>query len=81
MKWWRSLSFIHESRFIDLYSLLWSAKTPYKVCDTNITMTCFHKLTFNVFEPVLAVEWGANRHPSPLNSVFLVQILQLNVEF
>ena len=46
----RSLSFIHESRFIGLFLLLWSAKTPHKVCDTNISMTCFYKLTFNVFD-------------------------------
>ena len=45
MKWWRSLSFIHESRFIGLFSLLWSAKTPHKICDTNFLMTCVYKLT------------------------------------
>ena len=84
--------------------MLWGARTPHKVCDTNISMTCFHKLTVNVFDygtnsttrvpsyaryfdcwgtskPVLAIVWGANRPPSPLNSVYFVLILQLNVEF
>ena len=28
--------------------MLWGARTPHKVCDTNISMTCFHKLTVNV---------------------------------
>ena len=50
MKWWRSLSFIHESRFIGLFSLLWIIMTRHKACDTNISMTCFHKLTFFVFD-------------------------------
>ena len=46
MNWWRSLSFIHEARFIGLFSLLWSAKTPLKVCDTSSSMIGFCKLTF-----------------------------------
>ena len=76
MKWWRLLSFIHESRFIGLFSLLWSAMTPHAVCDTNISMTCFHKLTFIVFnssyerygdcwatsKPVLAVRRQIDPH-------------------
>ena len=37
-------------RFIGLCSMLWGARTPHKVCDTNISMTCFHKLTVNVFD-------------------------------
>ena len=49
MKGSRSLSCFHESRFIGLCSLIWS-RTPHKVCDTNISMTCFHKLTVNVFD-------------------------------
>ena len=30
--------------------MLWGARTPHKVCDTNISMTCFHKLTVNVID-------------------------------
>ena len=48
MNWWRSLSLIHKARFTSLFSLLWSAKTPLKVCDTSISMLSFHKLTFLV---------------------------------
>ena len=49
MSWWRSLSFIHEARFTGLFSLLWIAKTPLKVCDTSISMISFYKLTFLVW--------------------------------
>jgi len=44
------LSFIHVARFIGLFSLLWSAKTPLKVGDTSISMISFYKLTFFGFE-------------------------------
>ena len=98
MKWWRSLSFIHESRFIGLFSLLWSAKTPHKICDTNFLMTCVYKLTMFLtvvpFQLELCEIWwllryfktsfsysGGGNPPLPLNAVYFVQILQLNVEF
>ena len=29
-----------------LFSLLWSAKTPLKVCDTSISMISFYKMNF-----------------------------------
>ena len=48
MNWWRSLSFIHEARFTGLFSLLWSAKTQLKVCDTSISMS-FYKINEDTF--------------------------------
>ena len=74
---------------------VWSAKSPIKVRDTNISMTWFHKLTFNVFDCgsfqlELCLIWWLLRYFKPvlavecganLNSVYFVQMLQLKVEF
>ena len=87
MNWWRSLFFVHESRFICLFSLLRSALRP---------TIRFYKLTFFGFDcgftsssreiwllltqaEVLRV--GGKSTPPPLYSAQVVQILQLNSEF
>ena len=44
----KTFAFIHEARFTGLFSFLWIAKTPLKVCYTNISMISFYKLTFLV---------------------------------
>jgi len=38
------------NKIVGLFSLLWSAMTPLKICDDKISITCFHEQTFNVFD-------------------------------
>ena len=82
--------------WIKIYSLFSLLRPHIKFVTIIFQWLVFINITVNVFDcgttstrailrynsnPVLAVGWGTNRPPSPLNSVYFVQILQLNVEF